>query len=99
MSKYTLGDFDYQIPGSGRDALEWELSRSGEELDCLKAEIARLKEDLWTAKQDITDLAIRRSRLEDLCTRAADALQYATEEPKVWCNFNKLIAELRKAAE
>jgi hypothetical protein len=48
MSKYILGDYDYQIPGSGRDALEWELGR-------LKAEIAVLKAFLTRAADALSD--------------------------------------------
>ncbi|HXM29772.1 MAG TPA: hypothetical protein VN957_27355 [Chthoniobacterales bacterium] len=61
-------------------------------------EIARLKEDLWTAKQDIAALAIRRTRYESLLTRAADALspeQNPVEPP----DYAHLIAELRHAAK
>ena len=71
-----------------------EMLRAYAETIKLKdAEVAQLKEDLWTAKQDITDLAIRRSRLEDLCTRAAEALAGCT-----WQERDALITELRKAA-
>jgi len=68
----------------------------------LKAEIERLKEDLWTAKQDIGALAIRRTRNEALLsvakvllTRAADALECHNLDHLQ----DELIAELRKAAQ
>jgi len=70
----------------------------------LKAQIARLKEDLWTAKCDIAALAIRRTRNEDLLSvakvllsRAADALEWPGQ--LLQSDFRKLIAELRKAAQ
>jgi hypothetical protein len=47
----------------------------------------------------IRELRAEISRHKSLSAAAADALAYATDGPKVWCNFNKLIAELRDASK
>jgi len=73
-----------------------EMLRAYAETIKLKdAEIDRLKEDLWTAKQDIVALAIRRTRYESLLTRAADALEGLVWKERL---HQPLIDELRKAA-
>lgn len=58
MSKYKLGDYDYQIPDHGEEALQWELARLNEEvIPSLKAELRICKEWGKLASKRITELS------------------------------------------
>jgi len=46
MSKYRLGDYDYQIPGNPEEQKDWEIGRLRERIaqleECLRAHPDRL---------------------------------------------------------
>jgi hypothetical protein len=106
MSKYTLGDYDYEIPGSGKDSLQWEIEWLKAEWH---AEIERSK--IYAAGQDkiigLLDSETQRlkeelDRLKVLCARAADALEDTLPMKQYTSQFKlqyfDLLEELRKAA-